>query len=124
MLERKTLLIDADDTLWENNIYFQEAMAHFLAIMADLGFAAEDIRRALNDLERENIKIRGYGSQKFILSMKETFQRHCGVDNRRCEIFSTASLRPRGNGHALTVLTDAVSAVCRTHCGDDGLRCL
>ena len=27
---RQTLMIDADDTLWENNIYFERAIAGFI----------------------------------------------------------------------------------------------
>jgi hypothetical protein len=27
----QTLLIDADDTLWENNIYFEQAIASFIS---------------------------------------------------------------------------------------------
>jgi putative hydrolase of the HAD superfamily len=30
---RQTLLIDADDTLWENNIYFERAIASFISYL-------------------------------------------------------------------------------------------
>ena len=30
---RQTLLIDADDTLWENNIYFERAIADFISFL-------------------------------------------------------------------------------------------
>jgi hypothetical protein len=29
----QTLLIDADDTLWENNIYFERAIADFISFL-------------------------------------------------------------------------------------------
>ena len=29
--ERQTLLFDADDTLWENNVYFERAIAAFIS---------------------------------------------------------------------------------------------
>ena len=29
----RCLIFDADDTLWENNIYFQRAIEEFLAVM-------------------------------------------------------------------------------------------
>jgi putative hydrolase of the HAD superfamily len=29
----QTLLIDADDTLWENNIYFERAIARFISFL-------------------------------------------------------------------------------------------
>jgi len=31
--ESQTLLIDADDTLWENNIYFERAIANFISFL-------------------------------------------------------------------------------------------
>src|SRR5229473_760723 len=33
----QTLLIDADDTLWENNIYFERVAADFVAALAERG---------------------------------------------------------------------------------------
>ncbi|MGC2322804.1 MAG: haloacid dehalogenase, partial [Terriglobales bacterium] len=29
----QTLLIDADDTLWENNVYFERAIANFISFL-------------------------------------------------------------------------------------------
>ena len=29
----QTLLIDADDTLWENNVYFERAIAAFISYL-------------------------------------------------------------------------------------------
>ena len=130
MLKGKTLLIDADDTLWENNIYFQEAMARFLAIMEDLGFASADIRKALNELERENIKIRGYGSRKFIISMKETFLRHSRQHYHPCAALEVETFTSNGthgtNGPVVSVsrIPGAEETICQVYCGEDRLHCL
>lgn len=80
---RKCLIFDADDTLWENNIYFERAIEEFLNLLQDLssdptGPIAPDRRRVLdllNEIERESIPQRGYGSRHFIDSLKETFRR-------------------------------------------------
>jgi len=32
-LMSQTFLIDADDTLWENNIYFERAIANFISFL-------------------------------------------------------------------------------------------
>ncbi len=37
-LPATTLLIDADDTLWENNIYFEQVREQFLRWMEASGF--------------------------------------------------------------------------------------
>ena len=33
-MTRQNLLIDADDTLWENNVYFEEAFEQFVDFLS------------------------------------------------------------------------------------------
>jgi len=61
----QTLLIDADDTLWENNIYFERAIARFISFLNHHEYSAEQVREILNDVERENIVTHGYGLHSF-----------------------------------------------------------
>ena len=37
-MARHTLLIDADDTLWENNIFFEKAIDDFVSQLEHLGY--------------------------------------------------------------------------------------
>lgn len=69
-----TLLIDADDTLWENNIYFMEVTERFLDEMERLGVEREAARVHLSETERRNIPLHGYGSAAFAHSLGEAFQ--------------------------------------------------
>jgi putative hydrolase of the HAD superfamily len=66
------LIFDADDTLWENNIYFERAIEEFLALMKPVAADAAPIRETLRQLERELIPVGGYGSRNFIYALKET----------------------------------------------------
>ena len=65
-----TLLIDADDTLWENNIYFDEVVAQYVAFVERHGGRGEDARAKLLEIERERTKRFGYGVDNFRLSLK------------------------------------------------------
>ena len=54
----QTLLIDADDTLWENNIYFERAIAalpdgarHVLVLVGIYGFSHAEAASALGVAE-------------------------------------------------------------------------
>jgi hypothetical protein len=38
------LLIDADDTLWRNNIYFEQVREQFLQWMEQLGFHSGEVQ--------------------------------------------------------------------------------
>src|SRR5215475_4275793 len=74
-----TLLIDADDTLWENNIYFERAIARFIEFLNHHEFTAEQVREVLNDVERECILTHGYGLHSFAHALVHTFERLSAV---------------------------------------------
>jgi len=71
----QTLLIDADDTLWENNIYFERAIARFISFLNHHEFKPEQVREVLNDVERECIVKHGYGLHSFAHALVGTFER-------------------------------------------------
>jgi putative hydrolase of the HAD superfamily len=71
----QNLLIDADDTLWENNIYFERAIAKFISFLNHHEFSAEQVREVLNDVERECIVTHGYGLHSFAHALVYTFER-------------------------------------------------
>src|SRR5271167_760011 len=73
--ESQTLLIDADDTLWENNIYFERAIACFISFLNHHEFSPEQVRGVLNDVERECIVTHGYGLHSFAHALVRTFER-------------------------------------------------
>jgi putative hydrolase of the HAD superfamily len=71
----QTLLIDADDTLWENNIYFERAIAGFISFLNHQQYSAAQVRETLNDVERECIISHGYGLRSFSRALVGTFER-------------------------------------------------
>src|SRR5216683_3672578 len=71
----QTLLIDADDTLWENNIYFERAIAQFISFLNHHQYSAAQVRQILDDVERECIITHGYGLQSFAHALVKTFER-------------------------------------------------
>jgi putative hydrolase of the HAD superfamily len=71
----QTLLIDADDTLWENNIYFERAIADFISFLNHRERSPAEIREILDDVERECIVTHGYGLPSFTRALVKTFER-------------------------------------------------
>src|SRR5215472_14451203 len=71
----QALLIDADDTLWENNIYFEQAIADFMLFLNHQVMTHEEVRLVINEVERETILERGYGYHSFAHSLVKTFER-------------------------------------------------
>jgi len=74
-LVAQTLLIDADDTLWENNIYFERAIAQFISFLDHQQHSPEQVRGVLNDVERDCIVRHGYGLHSFSHALVDTFER-------------------------------------------------
>src|SRR5437660_12925954 len=71
----QTLLIDADDTLWENNVYFERAIARFISFLNHHEFAPEQVREVLNDVQRDCIVKYGYSLHRFTHALVDTFER-------------------------------------------------
>jgi len=72
---RQTLLIDLDDTLCENNIYFERAIADFITFLDHKEHSREQVRQVLNQVERESIIKHGYGLHSFAHSLVDCFER-------------------------------------------------
>ena len=75
---RLNLLFDADDTLWENNIYYEQVRDRFLPLTDALGVARRDAETQIDLTEQRNIRLYGYGSENFIRSLKETYIHYAG----------------------------------------------
>lgn len=67
----KIIAFDADDTLWHNESFFQEAEQKFYSLMEDY-LPQHTVARELLATEIKNIELYGYGIKAFILSMIET----------------------------------------------------
>jgi putative hydrolase of the HAD superfamily len=77
-MDCQTLLVDADDTLWENNVFFEQAIAEFAARFEPLGYSPADVRRVLYETERRNVPRHGYGVGCFRRSLEETYRHLAG----------------------------------------------
>lgn len=70
----QTLLFDADDTLWENNVYFERAIAAFISYLDHRVHTREEVREHLNTCERATIAAHGYGLKSFRKSLINCFE--------------------------------------------------
>jgi putative hydrolase of the HAD superfamily len=68
------LLIDADDTLWENNIYFERAFDDFVDFLAHSSLTPVQVREVLNEIELMNAKVHGYGARNFGRNLQQAYQ--------------------------------------------------
>jgi len=66
-----TIAFDADDTLWINEPYFQEAEREFCTLLEDY-LPQHSVSQELFKTEMENLHLYGYGVKGFMLCMIET----------------------------------------------------
>jgi putative hydrolase of the HAD superfamily len=68
------LIFDADDTLWENNVLFDRAIADFIRWIDHPTLDADAITATLHDIERANSAAHGYGTRVFLRSLHDCFE--------------------------------------------------
>jgi putative hydrolase of the HAD superfamily len=72
---RQTLVFDADDTLWENNVLFERVIDAYLDWLAHPTLDRRATRAVLDEVERANVAVHGYGSGSFLRSLADCFER-------------------------------------------------
>lgn len=72
---RQHLIFDADDTLWENNIYFEQAFDDFCAYLNHSSLSPDEIRSVLDEIEVVNNKIYGYGALNFARNLGQCLEK-------------------------------------------------
>ncbi len=75
VLARQTLIFDADDTLWENNVYFKQVVDDYLDWLAHPTLDRTEIRTILNDIEAANTRTHGYGTAAFLKNLAECLEK-------------------------------------------------
>ena len=67
MNNKQIIGFDADDTLWENEVFFHQAQMKFIELHPHI----KDPEEVILQIEKKNIKFYGYGIKGFILSLLE-----------------------------------------------------
>ncbi len=75
MKTRQHLIFDADDTLWENNIYFERAFDEFCEYLGHSSLTPDEIRAILDEIEIHNNRIHGYGALNFGRNLSQCYLR-------------------------------------------------
>ena len=97
---RYHLLIDADDTLWENNIFFVQAIHNFITFLDHSHLTHTEVRTVLDEVER----LMGYGAANFTRSLVETYRRLAEKDLRDEDIQQVRQFGESLHTHPLQLL--------------------
>ena len=94
-MTRQNLIVDADDTLWENNIYFERAFEEFVAFLDHSSMAPQEVRDILDEMERTNARIHGYGSLNFGRNLAQCYQHLVEREIRERDVRTVMSFAER-----------------------------
>lgn len=108
---RQFLLIDGDDTLWENNVYFEQAIEAFIDFLGHSTLTREQVRAALDEIERMNVEVHGYGSASFTANLQQTYERLAERDVRPEDIEHVLELGRRIRSQPMQLLADVADTI-------------
>lgn len=91
-MPRLTLLINADNTLWESNVFFEHTLERFFSLVEPFGYARAYARHILNETERHNIQQHGYGVRSFARSLEQSYMKLAGGLAQRSALNEVASM--------------------------------
>ena len=74
---KPTLILDADDTLWENEKYYEQAIAEFADLMAAQGFDRLAAQYVAQIVDHVRVPLVGYGPLEFARSLAIAYGRLC-----------------------------------------------
>ena len=98
---RQNILIDADDTLWENNIYFEQATHDFITFLNHSHLSHAEVQVVIDEAER----IMGYGSVNFTKSLVKTYHRLAEKDIREEDIQQVRRFGEQIRSHPIQFLS-------------------
>jgi putative hydrolase of the HAD superfamily len=82
---KPTLIIDADDTLWESEIYYVRCIADFRELMAAQGFDRREAAQTADAVEHERVPLVGYGPWEFARNLVIAYEWLCERYGRTAE---------------------------------------
>ena len=94
-MTRQYLIIDADDTLWENNIYFERAFEEFVEFLAHSRLSPREVRDVLDEMELANARINGYGSLNFGRNLRQCYEHLAEREVREDDLRTVMSFAER-----------------------------
>jgi putative hydrolase of the HAD superfamily len=89
------LIFDADDTLWENNIYFERAFDDFVEFLDHSTLTGPQVREVLNEIELANSKVHGYGSKNFGRNLQQAYRHLAEREIREADLAHIMALAER-----------------------------
>src|ERR1700730_11304198 len=110
-IERQFILIDGDDTLWENNVYFEQAIEAFIDFLAHSSMSRDQVRAALDEIKRMDVSVHGDRSASSTKTLRQTYERLAERDLRPDDIEHVLQLGQRIASQPVQLLPDVADTI-------------
>ena len=107
----QTLIIDGDDTLWENNVYFEQSIEDFIDFLDHATLTRAQVRDVVDEVERLNAGTHGYGSAAFGRNLRAAYERLAEREIDDASIAYLLHLARRITEHELSLLPEVRSTL-------------
>jgi putative hydrolase of the HAD superfamily len=117
-VDRRTLVFDADDTLWENTELFERVVHDYLDWLAHPTLDRAALREVLDDVERATIAVHGYGSASFLHSLQVCFEHlteRSATEVERAEIIGLAAALVDHDVELMPGVAEALAELATRH---------
>lgn len=85
MQNLKRLIFDADDTLWENNIFYIQTADSLFDLFEKAGWNRKKVSQHFDQLEIKVVKERGYGSENYIFILESIFDYYYNLNHKKLD---------------------------------------
>lgn len=104
---RYHLVLDADDTLWENNIYYEQAIHAFVAFLNHSSLTHDEVRAFLDEVERG----KGYGTAVFTNNLVETYRRLAEKELTDADIDQVRRIGGQIRSHPMEIMEGVIETL-------------
>ena len=118
MPDSLTLLFDADDTLWDNNIHFERAIEAWLGVVVNGAWTPEAARAELDRIEEASFTTGGVGTTPFGVHLRlaaEAIMPPGDLATALPRIEAIVGAMPRGAVTLLPGVAETLDALGRRH---------
>jgi putative hydrolase of the HAD superfamily len=79
---RGAIIFDGDDTLWETQMFYDQAKERFYDLMKAQGFSRDAARQKFSTVSISNVENYGLSRNRFLVSMREVYEYFCYLYSR------------------------------------------
>lgn len=113
MMRFDVIAFDADDTLWQSEVFYQDSQSALATLLAGYGVSRETALDTLHRIEITNLASFGFGIKGFTLSMVEAAIEATSGQVSTADIRAIIDLGRAMTGHELRLLEDSAETVAR-----------